>query len=538
MSFMRSNGPQTLLKDGAQMVDEPIMKNILAAREMAKITRSSMGPKGLCKMVINHMNKLIVTHDAFTIMSELDVEHPAAKLLVHAATAMQQEVGDGTNLVVTLAGEFLSQAESLVRMGLHASDIIEGYKKASNEAITYLEELSCGEVSDVLVYDQVFPAIRTAIASKQYGYEDFLGKLVTEACINACPSSATGFNVDNIRIVKLDGDSIYGSALLRGFVIPRSTEGSIKHVKDAKIAVFGCAVDIPTTETKGNALIENAEDLLSYSEKEENVMEAIIKKLHAAGTNCVVGNANFGDLALHYLNRYGIMAVKIASKFELRRLCTAIGARVLSKLDTPCAEDFGHCDNVDVTEMGGKKLVCFAQTTDDSKLSTIVIRGATQNSLDDIERALDDGINVFKALTKDKRLVAGAGALEMEIQRHLSRLAEKNPGLDQYAMRKFAASFEIVARTLAEVSGFNGTDCITQLEADHYAGKKYHGINVDDGSSHDVVAKGIVDPFVTKYWAIRLASETALTVLQVDQIIVAKQAGGPKPRKDQNRDEE
>jgi T-complex protein 1 subunit theta len=194
---------------------------------------------------------------------------------------------------------------------------------------------------------------------------------------------------------------------------------------------------------------------------------------------------------------------------------------------------------VDVTEVGGKQIVSFAQEKDDSKLSTIVIRGATQNVLDDVERAIDDGINVFKALTKDKRYVAGAGAVEMELQKQLTTFGEASRGLDQYAIRKFASSFEVVARTLAEVSGFNGTDSVTRLEADHHAGKKYSGINVEDGqSSIDAVAAGIVDPLATKFWGIKLAMEVAMTVLQVDQIIVAKQAGGPKPRPDQARDED
>lgn len=537
MSFMKA-GAQSMLKDGATMVEEPIIKNITACREMAKITRSSMGPYGLCKMVINHLNQLFVTHDAATIMSQLEVEHPAAKLLVHAATAMQQEVGDGTNLVVTLAGEFLSNAESLVRMGLHPSDIIEGYKKASAQALKLLEDLSCGEATDVLLKDQVFPAIRTAIASKQLGYEDFLAGLVVDACINACPSSGKGFNTDNIRVVKLDGESIFSSKLIRGFVIARSVEGVVKHITKAKIAVYGCAIDIPSTETKGTALIETADELLNYSKKDEEVMEEIIKKIADTGVNVIVGNANFGDLALHFLNRYGIMALKVQSKFDMKRLCTAVGARTLARLDTPTAEDFGSCDNVDVKEMGGKSIVAFEQTSDDSKLSTILIRGATNNALDDVERAIDDGVNVYKALTKDKRLVAGAGAVEMELQRLLTNFAETNPGLDQYAVRKFASSFEVVGRTLSEVAGYNGTDMVTKLEADHQGGKNYSGVDVETGETLNAVEAGIIDPLATKHWAIRLASEAALTVLQVDQIIVAKQAGGPKPRDNQARDED
>ena len=267
-------------------------------------------------------------------------------------------------------------------------------------------------------------------------------------------------------------------------------------------------------------------------------MQEIIGNIAKSGANLIVSNSSFGDLAMHFINRLGMMAVRVPSKFELRRLCAAVGARVMTRLDSPTMEDMGSCDSVDVMDIGGKSVTAFAQDKDDSKLSTVVVRGATQNVLDDVERAIDDGVNVFKALTKDKRLVAGAGAVEMELQKELTRYAEANPGLDQYAVRKFASSFEVVARTLAEVSGFNGTDMVTQLEADHNAGKKYQGVNIEDGTTLDAVKAGIIEPYLTKFWAIRLATDTVLTVLSVNQIIVARQAGGPKNRPDQARDAE
>lgn len=535
MSFMQT-GPQSMLKDGSTFVDDPVLKNIEACRELSKITRSSMGPNGLCKMVINHLNKLFVTHDAATILRELEVEHPAAKLLVQAANAMQEEVGDGTNFVVTLCGELLSQAESLVRMGLHPSEIVEGYKKAGNKSLELLDTMVCKTADDCLRKEQVVDAIRTSIASKQYGYEDFLADLVAEACINVSPSNVRSFNVDNVRVVKLDGESILSTKLVRGFVIGRNTESSVKHLKNAKVAVYSCAVDVPSLETKGTALIENADDLIQYSRKEEEIMLEIISNIHKSGANIIVSNSSFGDLALHFINRFGMMAVRVPSKFDLRRLCAAVGARVLTRLDAPSMEDMGACDSVDVLDIGGKNVTAFAQDKDDSKLSTIVVRGATQNVLDDVERAIDDGVNVFKALTKDKRLVAGAGAVEMELQKELTLYAEANPGLDQYAVRKYASSFEVVARTLAEVSGFNGTDMVTQLEADHNAGKKHQGVNLSDGTTLDALEAGIVEPHMVKFWAIRLATDTVITVLSVNQIIVAKQAGGPKSRPDEARD--
>lgn len=520
------------------MVDEPVVKNIHACKELAKITASSMGPYGLCKMIINHLGKIFVTHDAATILAELEVEHPAAKLLVMASKAMQDEVGDGTNFVVTLGGELLSQAEGLLRLGLHPSDIIEGYLKASKKALAILEDLAIGKVTDCLRLEEVIPPIRTAIGSKLYGYEHFLADLVARACINACPSNSKSFNVDNVRVAKLDGESITSSTLVRGFVITRPVDGTVKHITKAKVAIYSCAVDVPQTEGKGVALMENAQQLLAYSKNEEDLMASVIEGIAKTGVNCIISNSNFGDLALHFIERHGMLALKVPSKFEIRRLSAAVGGNVLARLEPPTREDMGHCDSVDQKELGGKKIVVFAQETDDSKLSTIVVRGATQNVLDDIERAIDDGVNVFKALTKDNRLVAGAGAVEMELQRHLTTFAEQTPGLDQYAIRKFAQSFEVVPRTLAHVSGFNGTDVVTLLESEHNNSKKNAGVNVEDGTAIDAVSAGIIDVMAAKVWGIRLAADVAVTVLRVDQIIVAKQAGGPKNRPDQQRDED
>lgn len=535
---MKNQGPANMLKDGSTMVDEPVLKNIHACKELSKITSSSMGPYGLNKMVINHLGQIFVTHDAGTILNQLEVEHPAAKLLVMTAKAMQEEVGDGTNFVVTLGGEFLYHAESLIRMGLHAADIIEGYNKAGKKALEIVETLSHARVLDVKRVEDVLPVIKSAIASKMYGYEEFLGELVAKACVNSCPATPSQFNVDNVRISKLDGEGILSSTLVRGFVINRSVAGTVKHLKAAKIAMYSCSVDVPQTEGKGTALMENAEQLLAYSKNEEDVMQQVIEAIAKTGCNCIISNSNFGDLALHFIERSGMMAVKIPSKFECRRLSAAVGANVLARLEPPTKEDLGHCDNVDQKELGGKMIVVFEQDKDDSRLSTIVVRGATQNVMDDVERAIDDGVNTFKALTKDPRLVAGAGAFEMELQKELTTYAETISGLDQYAVRKFASSFEVVPRTLATVAGFNGTDVVTEIEAEHNKGNKTAGVNVEAGGFLNAVEAGIVDPIALKIWGIRLATDVAVTVLRVDQIIVAKQAGGPKPRNDQARDEE
>jgi T-complex protein 1 subunit theta len=536
MSFMRNQGLGSMLKEGATHVEQPVLKNITACMELAKITRSSMGPNGLCKLIVNHLGKIFVTHDAAVIMKELEIEHPAANLLAMAAKAQEEEIGDGTNLVIIFAGELLSRAENLIRMGLHPSDITSGYRKVGQIATEIMSKFIVAKIENVMKPEQVLNALRTCIGSKITGYDEIFADLCAKACTNACPADPRNFNVDNVRVVKLEGGSASDSTLIRGFVIARGVEGTIRHVKNAKIAVYTCAIDVPSTETKGVVLIENAEQLINYSTKEEEIMDRVVGAIARSGANVIVSNSNFGDLALHFIERHGLMAIKVPSKFDLRRLCAAIGATQLAKMQVPTLEDLGKCDTVDMTELGGKNIVVFEQTKGDSRLSTIVIRGSTQNQMDNIERALDDGVNVFKVLTKDPSLVAGGGAFEMEMYKELLTIAETTPGLDQYVFVEYAKAFSVVVTTLAEVSGHNGTEAVVAVDAAHQQGKSTYGLDLDANTPKDMVAAGVVEPFMMKHWALRMATDAAVNVLQVDQIIMAKPAGGPKVRGDGPRD--
>eukprot|EP01027_Heterolobosea_sp_BB2_P020693 GEZU01029560.1.p1 GENE.GEZU01029560.1~~GEZU01029560.1.p1 ORF type:complete len:506 (-),score=198.49 GEZU01029560.1:105-1544(-) len=470
-------------------------------------------------------------------MKELEVVHPAAKMVVMAAEAQEKEIGDGTNLVVVFAGEILSQAENLLRMGLHTSDIIAGYTKAGEKALHILEELVIKKVEDVRNEEQVTRAIKSAISAKQYGYEDLITPIVARACIQVCPKNPKNFNVDNVRVTKIDGGHVNDTTIMKGFVLgPRDASGSVKHARDAKVAVFGCSVDIATTETKSTVVIKNADDLLNYNKSEEKSIEASIKAIAEAGVKVIVTGGSFGELAMHFIERHGMMAVKVPSKFDLRRVCQAVKASPLVRLGVPTAEEMGHCDYVGVDEIGDTKVVVFRQENDpSSKVSTIIVRGSTSNIMDDVERCIDDGVNVYKALCRDPRLLPGAGATEIELAKRLTAIAEETPGLDQYAIRKYASSFEVVPRTLAESSGLVPADVISGLYAAHAQGKTNIGVDVTastgaEAATLDADAKGIYDSFITKYWAIRLATDAAVSVLSVDQIIMAKQAGGPKPR--------
>lgn len=523
-----------MLKEGARTysgLEEAVYRNISACKEFASSVRSAYGPNGMNKMIINHIEKQFVTSDAGTIMRELDVEHPAAKLMIQASQMQEAEVGDGTNFVVIFCGALLEVAEELLRLGVTTSDITEGYEKALDKALEILPTLVCHEVKDYRNQEAVKDAIRASIMSKQLGFEDFISELITKACVSILPEKTT-FNVDNIRVCKILGSGLHTSEVVHGMVFKRFVEGEVASAKDAKIALYSCPVDIIQTETKGTVLIKSAEELKNFSQGEENLLETQIKAIADTGAKVIVAGGKFGDMALHYMNKYGLMAVRLNSKFDLRRLSKAVNGTVLPRLTPPSTEELGYCDNVYVNELGDTSVCIFKSEGADSRIATIVIRGSTDNYMDDIERAIDDGVNTFKSLTRDGRFLPGGGATEIELAQQLAEYADTLPGLDQYAVRKFAVALEHFPKALAENSGVNATEIVNKLYLAHKEGKRNEGFDLDaeQASTIDVTSTKIYDLFQTKYWAMKYAVGAACTILKVDQIIMAKRAGGPKPR--------
>ncbi|KIX05875.1 T-complex protein 1, theta subunit [Rhinocladiella mackenziei CBS 650.93] len=551
--------------------DGAVIRNIDACRTIAQTVQTSLGPYGRNKIVINHLAKMILTSDAATILRELEVVHPAAKLLVMASQQQEAEMGDGTNMVTILAGELLRKAEELIRMGLKTSDIVSGYEKAQAYALNSLEELEVDSVSDLRSPEELSKALRTVVASKQSGSEDILSQLIAQAVLAVLPKIPANFNVDNIRVVKIMGGDLSSSKVVKGMVFGREPDGAVKRAKKAKVGVFSCPIDISQTETKGTVLLKNAKEMMEFSKGEEAQLEAAIQELYDSGIRVVVAGSTVGELALHYLNRMGMLVIKILSKFELRRLCRVCNATPLARLGAPMPDEMGSIDVVETIEIGGDRVTVFRQDSDTAvtRTATIVLRGATQNHLDDMERAIDDGVNVIKAVTRDARLVPGAGATEMQLVERISHYADKTPGLPQYAIRKYAEAFEVIPRTLAESAGLDATEVLARLYTAHQrrlntsevkrrqapeeeesdddasdedertsntseSEEPYWTTGVDLEASDstgvlDAVEEQILDLMVAKSWAIRLATEAARTVLSVDQIIVARQAGGPKP---------
>jgi len=530
----KAPGFASMLKDGARHysgLEEAVIRNIDACKEFGQTVQTCYGPNGMNKMVINHLDKLFVTNDAATIIRELEVEHPAAKMLILGAQMQENEVGDATNLVIILASQLLKEAEDLIRMGLKPTEIADGYEKALDKALEILDTLSCMEVKNTKDVEQVKKAIRTAVMSKQYGHEDFLAELISKACITILPEKTT-FNVDNVRICKILGSGVLKSEVVSGMVFRRNIESNITKKENCKVAIYTCPVDAMQTETKGTVLIKSAAELTDFSRGEETQLENQIKAIADAGTGVIVSGGKIGDMALHYINKYNMLAVRLTSKWDIRRLAKATGAIALPRLTAPTSEELGMADKVYLDELGDTEIVVFKVGSEESRLSTIVVRGSTDNYMDDIERAIDDGVNVFKGLCKDGRLTAGGGATEIELAKQLAAWGETHPGLEQYSIGKFAQSLEVVPRVLAENSGVKAKEVISSLYAAHAEGKKNVGFDIEGeaGDCKDCCESGVFDLLLSKKWAMKYATNAACTVLRVDQIIMAKRAGGPKSR--------
>ena len=535
------SGFSALLKDGARSFsgsEEAVLRNIEACKDLSNLIRTSYGPIGMNKMVVNHLEKLFVTKDAATIVNEIEIQHPAAKLMVLAAQQMEKEVGDGTNMVLVLAGSLLEGAEELIRAGLSSTDILEGFDKAAKRVVELLANLSVFSVENIRDKEVVARALRSSVASKQFPHQDFLSTLVAECCISILPETPKNFDVDNVRVVKLVGGGVRDSFLISGTMFKRGVEGDVNSVENAKIAVYGCPFDTVSTETKGTVLIKTAEDLMGFTEGEEKQIEDQVVSLVEAGVNLVVSGGKIGDISLHYLNKYNIMALRFGSKFDIRRICKIVKATALPKLVTPSSEECGTCQKVYVKEFGATNVILFEQAPGDSKIASLVIRGATDNLIDEVERGINDAVNCFKAVTRDGRLLPGAGATEIELAKKLASYADTCPGLDQYAIKKYAEALEALPRAIAENAGYKGPDILSKLLVAHQKGQVNQGIDVMTGGVVDALSDRILDLLITKEWAIKLATQAVLTILRVDQIIMSKTAGGPKPPEKKNWDDD
>eukprot|EP00484_Ammonia_sp_Unknown_P028178 CAMPEP_0197024862 /NCGR_PEP_ID=MMETSP1384-20130603/5337_1 /TAXON_ID=29189 /ORGANISM="Ammonia sp." /LENGTH=586 /DNA_ID=CAMNT_0042453319 /DNA_START=104 /DNA_END=1864 /DNA_ORIENTATION=+ len=567
-----ARGIPRLWKDGYKQfsgLEEAILKNCEAATGLAACVRTSFGPNGLSKIVINRIEKVIVTTDAATIISELEVQHPAAKVLCLSAAMQQREIGDGANFVVVFAGELLKNAVLNLRKGLHPSVLVRGYGMAQKKAQEIIQQLVVFEVNsqkDMYDLNKLKLGIKSAISSKQYGLENFLSELVGKACLNSMPQIASNFIVDNIRTVKILGGSILDSTIVKGMVIETPPKSACTYKESTKVAIFTCSLDSTQTETKGTVILHDDKELMNYNQSEEDFIQGVIKQLKDMGVGVVIVGEKISEMALHYIDKYGLVALRLMSKWTLRRLCRAVRARPVVTLGGIRDADLGVCNKVYTKEIGNDHVTIFEQVNiGESEVSTIVIRGATETAMNDVERAVDDGVNMVRAMTRNGKFVAGAGAVEIELARRLNKYAATVSGMEQYAIKAYAEALEVVPRTLAENTGLNDTEIISKLykahseeasPTDSKQGDKMAdsaeetatgtggisgeilknikrspqniGVDIVNGGVRDMTAEGVIDLMATRQMGIKLASQAATTILRVDHIIMKKPAGGPR----------
>lgn len=541
MSLKLPSAPNAgLFKQGYQShsnADGAVIRNIEAVREISKILLTSMGPSGRNKIIVNHLGKIFITNDAATMLNELEIVHPAVKILIMASQQQEFEMGDNTNMVIILAGEFLNISEKLINLGSSIPEIIQGFKLANAFLQKNLNDLVIEQVKSITDSDELLKVIKPVIAAKQYGLEDLISKLVIEAFkIIINPKNPNNFNVDSVRVVKIMGASLSQSEVIKGMVFPREPEGHIKNINGkSKVVAFTCPIDISTTETKGTVLLHNAKEMLEFSKGEEQQLDIMCKEISDSGVKVVIAGSTIGELALHYFNKYNILVLKVPSKFDLRRICQVCGSTPLPRLGAPMPDEMGEIDVIETKEIGGDRVTIFKQLNDSiSRTSTIIIRGATQNALDDVERAIDDGVNAIKGLLKDNRLLPGAGAVEIELVKLITKYGEQTPGLLQLAIKNYAKAFEVIPRTLAETSGLDSSELLSKLYAAHSAEDNSGlnvGIDIDNDTENgllNIEQNGIYDLLSAKQSAIDFATEATNTILSIDQIIMAKRAGGPQ----------
>ena len=465
--FKLQNTFTSLLKEGYRQysgVEESILRNIEAVKEISSMTRTSLGPNGMNKFIVNHLDKLYMTKDSGVMCREFEVHHPSANLIVNSSKIQESECGDNTNYVITIAGELLNQAESLIKAGVHPTDIITGYEKGLEKTFEIFETCKKMEVEDILNIKEVSKVIKSVISTKLVQkQENFLAPLIAEACVLACPRDQSLFNEENVRVARMLGGSLYDSQVIKGMVVVRHIEGSITKVENCKVAVFNCPLDTIGAETKDTVLFKNADELLGYTKSEEESIEKIVKGIVDAGVKAVVVGGSVSNMAVHFLDRYKVLCLRTLSKFELRRIAKAVGAVPLVRLGTPSSEEMGYADKIAVDEIGSQKCVVITRNSEDNKMSTILVRGSTNNILENAERVIEDGVNCYKNTCKSNLFVGGAGAFEASLSNSIREFSKTNKSLEQYSIDKFGEAFEIIPRTILENAGLKVSEVMANL---------------------------------------------------------------------------
>jgi len=505
--------------------------NIMAARVIAEAVRSSLGPKGMDKMLVDDVGDVTITSDGRTILERISVEHPAAKMMVEVAKAQDDEVGDGTTTSVVVAGDLLSKAEDLIDRNIHPTTIIDGYRKASEKALEVLERIAVQiDPSDK---DALRRVAMTSLASKIVSEnKEQLAEITVEAALLVAHTIGDEYRVDldDIMVKKKPGESVVGTKLIRGVVLDKGFvhPDMPKRIKDARIALLNSPLEVEKTEFEARIHIESPEAMDAFLKEEESILKGMAEKIASVGANVLICQKGIDDTAEYYLAKMGIAAVKRVKKSDLEKIAKATGGRIIVNLDDLRDEDLGFAGLVEERKIGDDKMV-FIEGCKNPRSVTILVRGGTERIVDEAERSIHDALCVVRDVVQEPKILAGGGAPEIEIAKYLREYAESLPGREQLAAQSFAEAIEIVPTTLAENAGLDPIDILSELRAAHERGGVWMGVDVLGGGVDDMMKLEVYEPLAVKKQVIKSATEAATMILKIDDVIAAGRSKSSPP---------
>ena len=530
-----NNQPIYILPENTQRnTGRPAQRNnIMAAKLVAETVRTTLGPKGMDKMIVDSLGDVIITNDGVTILEEMQIEHPAAKMIVEIAKTQEKEIGDGTTTAVILAGELLKRAESLLDQEIHPTIIAKGYRMASHKAQEILKNIA-EPVSekDTKILEKI---VITAMTGKgAESSKEHLAKVVVNAVKSITEKDNNSrIDSDNIKLEKNIGGSVEDTELIEGIVLDkeRVNHGMPRKIVNAKIALLDSPVEIKNTEIDAKIQITDPSQIQAFLDMEESMIQNMVNHIEKVGASVVFCQKGIDDLAQHLLSKKGIYAVRRIKKSDMEKLSKATGAKIVTKISDLSSEDLGKAGFVEEEKVGNENMT-FVRECKNPKSVTILVKGSTEHIVDEVTRALEDAIGDLIAALKVGYVVAGAAAAEMEISKHLRKFADSLSGREQLAVNAFADTIEIVPRTLAENAGLDPIDVLTELKASHDKSKIWSGINVFSGKVMDAWKEGVIEPLKIKTQAVSSASEVAIMILRIDDVI----AGYSSNQKNQDMD--
>jgi len=524
----RSGVPVMILKEGSQRTTgvDARRSNIQAAKVIAEILATSLGPRGMDKMLIDAFGDVTITGDGATILKEMEVQHPAAKLLIEVAKAQDAEVGDGTTTVVVLAGKLLELGEELLEEGIHPTIVIEGYKKAADYALKVAEEIA--KPID-LTKEQLLKVVSSALSSKVVAEtREYLANLVVEAALQAVEmrDGKPYLDLDWIKIEKKKGKSIYETQLVRGIVLDKEVvhPGMPKRVTNAKIAILDAPLEIEKPEWTTKISVTSPDQIKAFLDQEAQILKSYVDHLASIGANVVITQKGIDEVAQHFLAKKGIMAVRRVKRSDIEKLARATGAKIITSIKDARPEDLGTAGLVEERKVGEEKMV-FVEDIPNPRAVTILVRGGSDRILDEVERSLQDALHVARDLFREPKIVPGGGAFEIEVARRVREFARKLSGKEQLAALKFADALEYIPTILALTAGLDPVDAIAELRRRHDNGELSAGVDVHGGKIVDMATLNVWDPLLVKKQVIKSAVEAAIMILRIDDIIAA---GAPK----------